>query len=116
MAVMNGNKINLWDIKKREIKHVFEGHTDKIESLSFSLDGKLLASGSRDRAIKIWDIASGKQTHTVSGHTGWISDIKWSNDGKLIISGSSDKTVKMWDSEQKDLSIPSEEITEVWNL
>ena len=34
-------------------------HSDSVTSLSFSPDGKLLASGSDDKTIIIWDINSG---------------------------------------------------------
>lgn len=35
---------------------VLRGHIDDVYSLSISPDGRRLASGSRDNAIKIWDI------------------------------------------------------------
>src|SRR2546425_693579 len=41
-----------------------KGHTDWINSISYSQDGKYVASGSRDRTVKIWDPAAGKDIHT----------------------------------------------------
>ncbi|KAM6503747.1 chromatin associated protein [Amanita muscaria] len=49
-------KIRLWDIAKKRICKIFEGHQQEIYSLDFSRDGKLIASGSGDRTARIWDL------------------------------------------------------------
>jgi len=60
-TVFDKRTINLFHITKiypQSSCHHFrdlEGHTDCITSLSFSFDGKLLASRSFDNVIRIWD-------------------------------------------------------------
>ena len=51
--------VRIWDVEKRQIVHVLEGHTDAVRSVAFTCDGKGLVSGSRDKTVKIWDVASG---------------------------------------------------------
>ena len=34
--------------------HGVVAHSDRVESLAFSKDGKLLASGSWDKTVKLW--------------------------------------------------------------
>jgi len=42
-----------------------EGHSGWVNSVAFSPDGKLLASGSDDNTIKLWDVKSGKTVATL---------------------------------------------------
>ncbi|MEG4520113.1 MULTISPECIES: WD40 domain-containing protein [unclassified Microcoleus] len=42
------------------------GHQDWVESVAFSPDGKMLASGSWDRTIALWDVAEGKPVRTLA--------------------------------------------------
>ena len=38
----------------------FEGHTDRVRSVSFSGDGKQVVSGSWDKTVRVWDTQTGK--------------------------------------------------------
>ena len=42
----------------------FTGHADDIETVTFSPDGRLLASGSLDGSLKLWDIQQGRELAT----------------------------------------------------
>ena len=50
------NAIRLWDIETGQEKETFMGHTGTIYDVSFSADGKTLASASRDGTILLWDL------------------------------------------------------------
>ncbi|MYF98298.1 hypothetical protein F4212_04070 [Candidatus Poribacteria bacterium] len=47
--------IELFDIKTSKNLLSLSGHTETIETLVFSHDGKVLASGSRDGTVILWD-------------------------------------------------------------
>jgi serine/threonine protein kinase len=74
------------------------GHTDWVNSVSFSPDGRLLASGSVDKTIKLWRVSDGALVRTLTGHTGDVLSVSFSPDGSLLASGSGygDRTIKLW--------------------
>lgn len=47
--------IRLWDVPTGSHKLTLTGHTERISSLIFSPDGKMLASASRDGTILLWE-------------------------------------------------------------
>jgi WD40 repeat protein len=73
------------------------GHQDWVSSVSFSPDGKFLASGSLDETIKVWEVGSWREVATLRGHEKWVSSVSFSPDGKFLASGSKDNTVKVWE-------------------
>ncbi len=99
MALPSGNKtaVQLWDSAIGAARGKLEGHTDWVLSVSFSPDGKLVASGSSDKTVRLWDLATGAAHSTLKGHASWVLSVSFSPDGKLVASGSSDQTVRLWD-------------------
>ncbi|REJ48868.1 MAG: protein kinase [Microcystis aeruginosa TA09] len=73
------------------------GHSDSVQSVVYSPDGRYLASGSIDQTIKIWEVATGKELRTLTGHSGGVFLVVYSPDGRYLASGSSDKTIKIWE-------------------
>ncbi|RKK95321.1 hypothetical protein BFJ68_g14819, partial [Fusarium oxysporum] len=88
--------VKIWNVATGEEERTLEGHTDSVNSVVFSNDGKLITSGSGDKTVKIWNAATGEEERTLEGHTDSVNSVVFSNDGKLITSGSGDETVKIW--------------------
>jgi WD40 repeat protein len=74
------------------------GHTDRVFCVSFSPDGKTVASGGFDAAIKVWDVQTGKVRYTLKGHEHDVRSVAFSPDGKTLASCSYDRTIKLWDT------------------
>lgn len=100
LAVAEQNNILLYKIEKGAFEKVSTliGHTDKVNSITFSPDSILLVSGSADRSVCLWDIHTLKKTVTLGVHSGGVNSVAFSPDGLWLISGSADKTVCLWNT------------------
>ena len=57
--------VRLYDMSTGEIIATFLGHNSYVSSVSFTPDGKALASGSYDGTILRWDLTTYRVTQTV---------------------------------------------------
>jgi WD40 repeat protein len=74
---------------------------DRVTALSFSPDGKLLATGSgepsRGGELKLWNVADGTLARTIAdAHSDTIFGLEFSPDGLLLASSAADRFVKVW--------------------
>jgi WD40 repeat protein len=72
-------------------------HQQDVCCLAISHNGKLFASGSRDKTIKLWELKTFQIVGTLTGHRNAINCLLWMQDNRILISGSQDKTIKFWD-------------------
>ena len=90
----------IWDITKKRIRNVFDGHQGIIHSLDFSTDGRLIVSGSRDETVRIWDRVDGtSKVLIINDHnsSAGITSVAISPNGQYVAAGSIDAVVRVWD-------------------
>jgi WD40 repeat protein len=68
-----------------------------VRPLTFSPDGRTLATAGIGATVKLWDAATGKEKATLKGHTKLVAAVAFSQDGRALTSGSYDKTIKLRD-------------------
>ncbi|KAJ8474875.1 hypothetical protein ONZ45_g15802 [Pleurotus djamor] len=77
---------------------VMTGHTSNISHVSFSHDGRWIASAGHDSTICIWDAMIGVILRILSGHKKPVTGCIFSLDDKTVVSCSRDQTIRTWDS------------------
>jgi WD40 repeat protein/serine/threonine protein kinase len=99
LVVGNTNsEIILYDLQGQEIRRL-TGHINTIEQATFSPDGRLILSVSRDGTARLWEAATGTQVRQLIGHVGVITDGTFTPDGTRLITTGSDRTVRVWQTE-----------------
>ena len=118
LAVASSIGIWLYDTDSGKELDLLTGHTAKVLSVAFNLNGNILASGSDDGSIHLWDTRTSKHLRTMTGDTSLITNVVFSEDGKMLASSSKDNTIRLWDTQtgeiRKTLKGHADNIFSIW--
>ncbi len=84
-------------IEMVSVPNLTQGHSDKVNNISLSNDGRFAVSASSDQTLKVWDVITGQELRTLLGHRYSVNNVALSTDGVLAVSFSEDKTFIIWD-------------------
>jgi WD40 repeat protein len=74
-----------------------QGHLGGIQSLEFSADGKMVATGGGDGSIKLWDVDTLEERLTLRGRKGNAHALSFSPDRKTLASLDTENVLMLWD-------------------
>ena len=97
LAIGVNDRVWLWDVTTANRIRTLQGHAALVQTVDFSLDGRLVASGSEDHTIRLWEVSTGECLNVLQGHSAWVRSVAFSRDGRLLASGGSDRTVRLWE-------------------
>lgn len=96
LVVCEQRKISFWDVSSGAATARFDGCA---RCVSFSPDGRTLATGDYDGTIQLWDVLTHKVVATLQGHKGDTGEGIWcvafSPNGKVLATGGPE--LKFWD-------------------
>lgn len=109
--------IHLIDLSSGQVLGLLQGHSSVIESLAFSANGQMLASGSEDRTVRVWNLSGSPgawkklangtlkvECDVLEGHENSIFGLTFASGregGVVLASGSHDKTLRFWRRDAK---------------
>ena len=98
----DGETIRRWSVATGKEYHATPGHTDTVQTLRISADGKTLASGGADGMVCVWDTTSGKLLRRLRGpETVLLVCTALSADGRTVATAGwiFDPSFRVWDVE-----------------
>jgi len=124
-----GFEIFIWDVNSGTLKHTLPGHSRPVSALSFSPDGKVLASAGRDLSLKLWEMQTFQQLRLVSEYLisyeelttitdqagkkkakdampkmSWLTGLTFTKDGKNMIGCGGDGILRVYETASSKIS------------
>ena len=101
------HNIKLWRMPDCQLLATLFGHTRGMRGITFSPDGKILASYSHDATIRLWQMSDRKLLANLTDHKSYITNVVFSPDGKLLASiadassfeDGDDGKIRIWSSD-----------------
>ena len=101
LAVASGIGIWLYEVaNSRELALL--PTASSVNSVVFSPDGTLLASGLNNGRVELWEVETGTKVVALRGHRYWVTSVVFSPDGMLLASGSRDQIIKLRDVTKRE--------------
>ncbi len=107
VAAGGGEAINLWDVAGKRVVRSLTGQWERVTSVAFAPNGRILASGSIDAAIRLWDVESGRLLAKLrdGGDPGLSDSVSFSPDGTRLAAAASNGEVRLWDPASQRLLV-----------
>jgi WD40 repeat protein len=96
LAASSDNTVRLWNLEKHALMATLTGHTDDVFDISYSPDGRTLATASADDTVRLWDVDQHALVATLTGHDKDVGGVAFSPDGHTLVTASLDGTVRLW--------------------
>lgn len=111
------NEVKVWDLADGNMVFAAKDHDRFIGQLSFSPDGKFMASAGGEGTVVVREVPTGRLVHRLRGHKGWVWATAFSPNGRYLASGSKDTTARLWDvATGETIQVYRGDQSEVWGV
>lgn len=73
-------------------------HSERVNSVEFSADGRWLVSASADQTAQVWDLTSGERLTQPLKHEAAVLHASFSPDSSRVVTASADGTARLWET------------------
>jgi hypothetical protein len=96
--------IVLFDVRTGRGLWMLSGHRGGTLAAAFSPDGRVLASGGRDRMLRFWDVTTRLERRSPQAQADWVCAVAFTPDGKVLASATTAGLIQLWSASGKLLA------------
>lgn len=100
------NDVTLCDLQGRKLTTLRAEHTDLIQAIMFSPDGRRLATGGGDERVVLWDLEQQKASFSAMDDLINVMSVAFSPDGQTLYIGAWDSNLRLWQFATSDKMLP----------
>jgi len=100
VGMIGWDEARIFDVGTGDLVYVLPKHRYSVNTVSWSPDGRWIATGAGDSSIRVWNAATGELEERLVGHTGIVNTVDWAPDSRRLVSGGSDGTARVWEFEE----------------
>ena len=98
LAAGLGSAVRLWDANSGEPRGQLTNHTDSVNALAFTPDGRQLASASGDGTIRIWNAADHTELRCLRSSGEGLPALAMMPDGRTLVTAGYRGSLCFWDA------------------
>src|SRR5262249_34015034 len=98
VSASHDGTMRVWDATQ-ENDVTLRGHPSDIRTITYSPDGRVLATGGQDGSVRLWDPNSGAAGEVFRGHTEPVTRVAFLGGNEHVASASNDLTVRIWNAQ-----------------
>ncbi|KAK2607025.1 hypothetical protein N8I77_005734 [Diaporthe amygdali] len=96
IVTASDSRISISDNTRSEIRQEIQSHLGLISALTFTVNEKLLITGSWTGHISLWDLESGALIQNIDRAKNEVTALAMSHSGLLMASATADGEIKLW--------------------
>jgi WD40 repeat protein/tRNA A-37 threonylcarbamoyl transferase component Bud32 len=94
------NRIAIHDVASGKQLAKWQGHAGDIACMTFSPDGRWLATGAEDNTIHLWNASDGRLLRRFQGDNQIYSDLAFDPSGKVLAACGDQGALELWNAQE----------------
>jgi WD40 repeat protein len=85
LAINKNRIVEIWDLAEKKLLKTLDGHSNRVNTINFSNDGKYLLCGEENGKVRIWNIGWGQMVQSINVSMPSIPIIGMTPDNRYVI-------------------------------